>query len=82
MSVRLEADVVHLAGACRVEDAEPLVTLLLERPGCSVNLTEAGSLHTAVVQVLMAFRPPVIGPAADEFIEIWLLPLLANDSQV
>ncbi|WP_426959529.1 hypothetical protein [Muricoccus radiodurans] len=77
MSVRLEGSVIRIEGEARVEDAEALVSLLRDGAGRSVDLTAAGPLHAAVVQVLMALRPPLLGPAGDPFTARWLLPLLA-----
>ncbi len=78
MSVALDGGVIRLTGDSRIEDAETLVALLQSHPGCRVDLTPAGRLHTAVVQVLLAFRPAVAGPAGDVFLDTWVLPLLAG----
>ncbi|MFH5923011.1 hypothetical protein [Roseomonas xinghualingensis] len=77
MSVRLEGSVIRLEGECRAEDAEPLLSLLQEEAGRVVDLTSAVRLHTAVIQVLLALRPPLAGPAGDPFLARWLAPLLA-----
>jgi hypothetical protein len=78
MSVRLDGTAIRLEGACRVEDAEPLLLLLQEEAGRVVDLSGAGALHAAVVQVLLALRPPLAGPPADPFTARWLAPLLAG----
>jgi len=78
MSVRLEGAVIRLEGECRVEDAEALLSLLQEDAGRVVDLTAAGGLHTAAIQVLLALRPPLAGPAGDPFLARWLVPLLAT----
>ncbi|MCR0981496.1 hypothetical protein [Roseomonas populi] len=80
MSVRLDGDAIRLDGPARVEDAEPLLALLHEGPGRTVDLDGAGPLHAAVVQVLLALRPPVRGTPADPFDARWLLPLLGPGS--
>ncbi len=77
MSVALEDGVIRLAGAGRIEDAEALVALLQAHPFCLVDLAAAGALHTAVVQVLLAFRPEVAGTAGDDFLSTWVMPALA-----
>ncbi len=77
MSVALDGGVIRLTGAGRIEDAETLVALLQAHPGCTVDLTECGPLHTAVTQVLLAFRPALAGQPADAFLKDWVLPLLA-----
>ncbi len=73
MSVSQDGDVIHVVGEGRIEDAETLVSLLQARPGCRVDLTACGRLHTAVVQVLLAFRPELLGPAGDVFLDEWLV---------
>ena len=77
MGVSLEGDVIHLRGACPVEDAEPLLSLLQGNSGLHIDLRASGHLHTAVIQVLLAFRPVVVGPAADPFVETWLRPIMS-----
>jgi len=76
MTVVLEADVIRLRGDCPVGDAETLVALLQEVPGRMVDLTGAGTLHTAVIQVLLALRPQVLGPVGNPFVDRWIAPLL------
>ena len=74
MSVVLEGGVIRLLGDCRVEDAEKLVALLQGEAAPRVDIAAALHLHTAVVQVLLAFRPAVVGISADRFIAEWLAP--------
>ncbi len=81
MSVALRSNVIFLEGQCRVEDAEPLLDFLQANPGMAVDLTKAGHLHAAVFQILLAFRPPVAGPAADPFVLRHLSPLLIPTSK-
>jgi hypothetical protein len=76
MSVRLDGPVIHLEGACRVEDAEPLFALLQADRGRQVNLARAQSLHTSVTQILLALRPTLVGTMADPFTTRWLMPIL------
>jgi hypothetical protein len=76
MSVHLDGKIIRLDGACPVEDAETLLGLLQLAPGRLVDMSAAEHLHAAVVQVLLAFRPPVSGAPADAFVVAWLAPLL------
>jgi hypothetical protein len=77
MSVRVEHEIAYLIGDCRVEDAEPLLAYLQSAADRAVDLTGAGHLHTAVVQLLIAFKPHVIGPATDTFVQRWLVPVIS-----
>ena len=80
MSVHWDGDLIRLIGDCRVEDAEPLLTLLQAHAGAAVELSGADHLHTAVVRVLLAVRPDIRGNSRDSFCREWIQPLL-NPSQ-
>jgi len=80
MSVRLDGTVIVLEGPCRVEDAEPLLGLLQADRTRIVDITAAGHLHAAVLQVLMALAPPIRGSGQDPFLRDWILPALMGAS--
>jgi hypothetical protein len=72
MTVSLnEAGVIVLAGECPVEDAEILLQHLQARPVGPVDWSATGTLHTAVLQVLMAATPKLLGTCGDEFVRTW-----------
>jgi hypothetical protein len=76
MSVSLDGNVVRLYGDCPVEDAETVMRLLQAAVDPDVSLADVRILHTAVLQVLLALRPKLVGPVRDPFISRWLAPLL------
>jgi hypothetical protein len=76
VSVLREEACIRLEGSCAATDAEPLLALLSAAPGLPVDLTGAGPLHTAVVQVLLACRPPLVGAPGDAFTAAWIVPAL------
>jgi hypothetical protein len=76
MSVRLAGEVVVLEGDCPVDEAESLLELLLANPGASVDWSACGQLHTAVVQVLLAVRPPMEGEPGNPFLRRWIAPII------
>jgi hypothetical protein len=78
MSVLLEAGKISLRDNCPVEDAEPLLTLLQNHPGCPVDIGDATNLHAAVLQILLAFRRELIGHSRDSFLQKWIVPVLAD----
>jgi len=82
MSVRLDGNVIVMEGACRVEDAEPLLGWLQADGGLVVDLIDAEHLHTAVLQVLMALRPALNGTPKDAFIRHWITPALSEADPV
>ena len=72
MTVRLNSDgVILLAGACPVEDAETLLEHLQARREGPVDWSGCTALHTAVLQILMAAKPKLLGECGDEFVRTW-----------
>lgn len=80
MSVAIDDAAIRLLAPSRIEDAETLLVELLRAPDRPVDVTRAGRLHTALVQILLRFRPRLIGPADDAFIAAWVLPSPATDA--
>ena len=78
MTVHASGQDVLLSGDCSAEDAEQLLGLLIGNPGATIDLTDCGGLHTAVVQVLLAARPAVRGVPADPLVADWIVPQLLD----
>jgi hypothetical protein len=77
MSVELSNDtLIRMSRACPQEDAESLLRLLVEQPGRIVDWTACDIAHTAVIQVLLALRPDMVGPPVGGFLRTWINPLL------
>lgn len=76
MSVRLDGEIIRLEGRCHVEDAEPLLVLLQDGVRRTVDLSASETLHTAIVQLILAFHPPVAGDGADDFLRDWVIPAI------
>jgi hypothetical protein len=73
VTVRLhENGTIVLEGSCPVEDAEPLLQMLQGVPRPTLDWTTCSHLHTAVLQVVVAARPPLIGPCADPWVARWV----------
>lgn len=81
MTVARDGAMIRLQGRCRVEDAEPLASLLQATPGLTVDLGDCEGLHAAVLQALLAFAPKVTGIPGDPFLRDLVLPLLAGERQ-
>lgn len=79
MTIRLEDGILHIEGACPVEEAETLLGQLLDNPDLIVDWSGCRHLHTAVLQVLMSMRPPLRGVPDDPFLHRWIEPILARD---
>ena len=81
MTVRLNnpGDIV-LEGMCSSEDAEILLQKLSAAPDARVDLRACESAHSAVIQVLMAARPKVLGPPASLILRDWVFPILELSS--
>lgn len=71
---------IALAGACPVEEAETLLQLLQSTPTAPCDWTRCSYLHTAVLQVILAARPALIGPCGDAWIEQWVSPQLGPET--
>jgi hypothetical protein len=78
MSVRLEGNMIRLIGDCPVEDAESMVSLLRADATRQLDLAECTRLHSAAVQVMLAFRPAIAEPSRDRFIAEWICPALVE----
>ena len=78
MTIRLSAEgAIELAGTCSSDDAEPLLQHLLATSDATVDWRSCEAAHTAVIQVLMAATPKLLGPPAAVELEKWVQPLLA-----
>ena len=81
MTVQLQADqTILLGGICPSDDAEALVQLLAASAGALVDWRGCESAHTAVIQVLLAAKPKLLGPPLGAFLRQWVAPLLAPAS--
>ncbi len=76
MTVRIEDSRICLEGTCPVEEAETLLQALEEGEPL-VDLSAAGRLHTAVVQVLLAAHAAVVGEPPEPFVRRYLMPLFS-----
>ncbi|WP_336489623.1 hypothetical protein [Methylobacterium nigriterrae] len=70
---------IRLEGVCPVEDAEALASLILEDPTAPVDWSACTRIHTAVYQVLLRFRPSVVGACGDPFVDRWLAAPSSRD---
>jgi hypothetical protein len=61
-----------------VEEAETLTTML-EAPGSwTVELSRCRQIHTALVQVLLRYRPAVVSAPDDPFLSRLVVPALTR----
>ena len=71
MTVRVTADgTITLEDHCPIEDAEKLQEYLLSDPAAQVDWRSCVTAHTAVIQILLASRPVVIGPPAGDWLRL------------
>jgi len=75
MPISYKKTVAVLEGVCDIEEAEGLLSWLLEHPKGKLNLKQLEHPHTAVLQVIMALRPALSAYPEDEQVASWLLPL-------
>jgi hypothetical protein len=67
---------IVLKDSCPSEDAEVLVRHLASNPTADVDLRNCDFAHTAVIQVLLAFKPVLLGPPLENSIWRWVYPAL------
>ncbi len=77
MSITFRKQVAVFKGVCSVEEAEPLLEWLQSTPRGRINLKGCDHLHTALLQVLMVFRPALSSSPTDREPWCWLLPCFA-----
>jgi hypothetical protein len=79
MTVRLADDgVIVLEGTCPIEDSEALLRRLSERPGSDIDWSGCEQAHTAVVQILIAARPRLIGSPANAFLNRYIASAISD----
>ena len=79
MTIQVSADgTIALEGDCPIEDAERLQRELLAHPSAALDWRACRAAHTAVVQILMVARRPLVGPPASGFLRTHVEPLLST----
>jgi hypothetical protein len=79
VTVLIQKDRIWLQGNCGADDVELLMSGMRLDGSAMVDLSEADHLHTAILQVLLAFRPSITGTPRDSFIRTWLIPVLVAE---
>ena len=77
MTVTRESDRIFLSGICGVDEVEPLVGHLESEPGSPVDLSQAMSIHTALWQTLLVYKPAILGTPAPETAAGTIFPAIA-----
>lgn len=81
MTIHISDDgIIELEGDCASEDAEVLLRHLLANPAATVDWRQCESAHGAVIQVLMAAGPRLLGPPVGRALKNWVHPWLASES--
>jgi hypothetical protein len=65
VSVEFRDGTIVLAGDCPVASGETLLSQLLTHPDAIVDMTNAGSVHTALWQILIVCAPRIVPPATE-----------------
>jgi hypothetical protein len=69
---------IVLDGTCPAAEAETLTRLLLLDPSSTIDWRGCEHVHTAVVQILLAVRPPMRGPPRTLFLSNRVAGLIAE----
>ena len=81
MTVQLsQTGTITLTGDCTSDEAELLLQLLSVSPTPLVDWRACTSAHTAIIQILMAAKPDLLGPPAGGFLQIQVEPRLMRAS--
>ncbi|MBU3694347.1 MAG: hypothetical protein FGM40_05895 [Rhodocyclaceae bacterium] len=75
MPITFSDDRAVFEGICAVQEAEGLLSWVLEHPGAPVDTAACEHLHSAVLQVLMARRPPIVALPPEGPLQQVLQPL-------
>ena len=59
---------IRLSGDCTIEDAEALLRCFSDDPRAEVDWSGCEHAHSAVIQVLLAVRPRIVGRPEDPFL--------------
>jgi hypothetical protein len=80
MTVLKSSDgILLLEGECPSDDAEILLQHLTGGSAATVDVRNCQSIHTAVIQVLLAAKPKLLGPpSADTPLWRWAYPNLRS----
>ena len=77
MTVRLSSDgTIELDGICSIEDADALQKHMLTSRAAVVDWRTCTYAHTAVIQILIAFKPVLRGPPAGDSLRLLIDPLM------
>lgn len=81
MPIAWTDNTAELTETCAIEDAETLLAWIKEHPKGVVNLKRCTHLHTAVLQVLLALRPPLGEAPEAPFLKNNVWPLLVTTAK-
>ena len=69
MTVSLaNAKTIALEGECPIDDAEPLVRLLLANPAANVDWRHCDGAHAAIIQILLISKAKLSGLPRNAFL--------------
>ncbi len=77
MTVSLVNNTIFLSGVCNVDEVEALVGHLESQPGSVVDLSQATSIHTALWQALLLYKPAIHGTPAPDSAAGTIFPAIA-----
>jgi hypothetical protein len=66
MAINVEDNVVSIAGHCPIDEAEPLFETLRGIEDPIFDLSQATTLHTAIVQLVLASSARIRGMPSDK----------------
>ena len=82
MPIRYTEDAVVLEGVCSIEEVEGLTAYLERTPNATALLHSCEHMHTAILQVLIAYRVALRGEVFSPFLWKWVAPMLSRQGAV
>ena len=76
MPIQYQEDCVVLQGTCGIRELEDLQAFFQLHENPVVSFEGCQHLHTALLQLLLTYRPQIRGNAESAFIARWIVPLL------
>jgi hypothetical protein len=76
MTILRDGFTIQLLGKSSVEEAEELAALLCQNADWLIDLSNCESIHGAVAQAILEFKPAIGGAPKSEFVRDFLQPAL------
>ncbi len=67
MAIEYEENVAYLKGVCEIEEGEEFLEWIKSKDSPKIDLSEVEHMHTAIVQIILFFKPEIINLDKESF---------------